>query len=173
VAVQDELPQSRITLKYRTTINGEEEEINLPMRTLVMGDLGSSKDRRHDLDQRELRSITGRGNLDELMKDMEISLDLRVPNHVAPEKGELEIKLPVSGMKSFSPDEVAKNVPAVRSLMLLKTLLLEMQSNIDNRREIRKLILEVCAHPEKLQAVLAELKGYESLRLPDANKKGG
>jgi len=179
VAVQDELPQSRITLKYRTTINGEEEEINLPMRTLVMGDLGSSKDRRQDLDQRELRSITGRGNLDELMKDMEIALDLRVANHVAPEKGELEITLPIHGMKSFSPDEVAKNVPAVRSLMLLKTLLLEMQSNIDNRREIRKLILEVCAQPEKLQAVLAELKGYESLRLPSTatpaktTKEGG
>jgi type VI secretion system protein ImpB len=173
VAVQDELPQSRITLKYRTTINGEEEEINLPMRTLVMGDLGSAKDRKADLDQRELRSITGRGNLDELMKDMEISLDLRVENHVSPEKGDLDIKLPINGMKAFSPDEVAKNVPAVRSLLLLKTLLLEMQSNIDNRRDIRKLILEICSQPEKLQAVMAELKGYESLRLPTSDKKKG
>jgi hypothetical protein len=38
VAIQDELPQSRITLKYRTTINGEEEDIKLPMRTMVLGD---------------------------------------------------------------------------------------------------------------------------------------
>lgn len=169
MAIQDELPQSRITLKYRTTINGEEEEINLPMRTLVMGDLGSSKDRSEDLDQRRLRSITGRGNLDELMKDMDISLDLEVANHINPEKGDFNLQLPITSMKSFTPDEVAKNVPAVKSLMLLKTLLLEMQSNIDNRRDIRKLILEVCSNPEKLQQVMSELKGYESLKLPAPN----
>ena len=96
-----------------------------------------------DLDQRRLRSITGRGNLDELMKDMDISLDLEVANHINPEKGDFNLNLPITSMKSFTPDEVAKNVPAVKSLMLLKTLLLEMQSNIDNRRDIRKLILEV------------------------------
>ena len=68
------------------------------------------------------------------------------------------------------------DIGASKSLLLLKTLLLEMMSNIDNRRDIRKLIFEICANPEKLKAVLAELKGYESLRLPQAGgdeRKGG
>jgi type VI secretion system protein ImpB len=191
VAIQDELPQSRITLKYRTTINGEEEEIKLPMRTLVMGDFGSSKDRANDFDQRELRTITGSTNLDEMMKDMEIELDLQVANKITPEKGDLDVKIPITRIKSFNPEEVAKNIPSVKSLMLIKELLLEMQSNIDNRRDIRKLILEICSNPERLKSVISELKGYETLRLPssrgqvaedaeaaataaatDANKKG-
>ena len=32
MAVQDELPRSRITLTYRTTIHGQQEEVNLPFR---------------------------------------------------------------------------------------------------------------------------------------------
>lgn len=176
MAIQDELPQSRITLKYRTTINGEEEEIKLPMRTLVMGDFGSSKDRENDFDQRQLRTITGSTNLDEMMKDMEIELDLSVQNRVNPDKGDVDVKIPITSMKSFNPNEVAKHIPTVKSLMLVKELLLEMQSNIDNRRDIRKLILEICSNPEKLKSVMAELKGYETLRMPPAlgsdEKKG-
>ena len=52
MAIQDQLPKSRITLTYRTTINGEQETVNLPLRLLVFGDfsLGSSEDRKIDLE---------------------------------------------------------------------------------------------------------------------------
>ena len=107
MAVQDELPQSRITLKYRTTINGEEEEINLPKRSLVMGDLGSSKDRKADLDQRELRSITGRGNLDELMKDMGKDAKRKLSASLAKLKERLA-SVPDSGLTPFAREELSR-----------------------------------------------------------------
>jgi type VI secretion system protein ImpB len=168
VAIQDELPQSRITLKYRTTINGEEEEIKLPMRTMVLGDFsaGTSKDRQEELEERRLRTLDGTNRVDDLMKDMGITLNLQVPNTVSPNSDDLEVSLPVTSMKSFSPDEVAQHIPQVKALLLLKDLLIEMQSNIDNRRDLRKLIQEICANPEAMQKTLAELQGYENFRLP-------
>jgi type VI secretion system protein ImpB len=102
------------------------------------------------------------------MKDMGISLKLQVPNQINPDKDDVELKLPITSMKSFSPDEVAPQIPQVKALLLLKTLLQEMQSNIDNRRDLRKLIQEICANPESMQKALTELKGYEALRLPTA-----
>ena len=47
MAVQDEVPKSRITLRYRTEIDGTPADIQLPLRLLMMGDfsLGTSKDR--------------------------------------------------------------------------------------------------------------------------------
>jgi type VI secretion system protein ImpB len=179
VAIQDELPQSRITLKYRTTINGEEEDIQLPMRTMVVGDfsMGSSKDRQEELEQRRTRTLDGTNRVDDLIKDMGISLKLQVNNEINPDKDDLELTLPIDGLKSFSPDEVAQHIPQVKALLLLKTLLLEMQSNIDNRRDLRKLIQEICANPEAMQKTLAELKGYEQFKLPkksdDGSAKGG
>ena len=49
-----------------------------------------------------------------------------------------------------------------------KELLLEMQSNIDNRRDLRKLVQELYQNPESLQKALAELKAYGGFRLPTA-----
>jgi type VI secretion system protein ImpB len=169
VAIQDELPQSRITLKYRTTINGEEEDVKLPMRTMVLGDfsMGSSKDRQEELEERKLRTLDGTNRVDDLMKDMAIQLKVQVDNKINPDKEELDLSLPITGLKSFSPDEVAQNIPQVKALLLLKTLLSEMQSNIDNRRDLRKLVQEICANPDSMQKALGELKGYEQFKLPN------
>jgi type VI secretion system protein ImpB len=170
VAIQDELPQSRITLKYRTNIDGDEQDVSLPLRTMVLGDFsqGSSKDRQETLEDRRLRSLDGTNRVDDLMKDMDITLQVKVANKIDPDKDDVEVMLPVTGMKSFSPDEVAQHIPQVKALTLLKELLLEMQSNIDNRRDLRKLVQELYQNPERLQNTLAELKAYGGFRLPAA-----
>lgn len=168
MAIQDEIPRSRITLTYRTTINGEAETIDLPLRLMVLGDfsLGSSEDRQKDLEERAPRSINGR-NLDSVMKDMKMNLRLTVPNRINPGKEEsIEVDLPITKLQSFSPEEVARHVPKVRALLLLKTLMNEIQSNIDNRKELRKLIQEMFATPETYRAVQAQLKGFEGFELP-------
>ncbi|WP_233577428.1 type VI secretion system contractile sheath small subunit [Citreicoccus inhibens] len=173
MAIQDQLPKSRITLTYRTTINGEQETVNLPLRLLVLGDfsLGSSEDRKNDLEARRLRSIDGR-NLDELMKDMKMSVKFQVPNRINPDvESDLDVSLPIDRMKSFHPDEIVKHVPKLKALLLLKTLLVEMQSNIDNRKDLRRELYELFSKPDALKALLGELKGYESMRLPSGEGK--
>jgi type VI secretion system protein ImpB len=143
--------------------------VNLPLRLLVMGDysLGSSEDRKVDLEARKLRSVSGR-NLDEMMKDMKMSVTFQVPNRVNPDAQEtLDVELPINRMKSFHPDEIVHHVPKLKALLLLKQLLMEMQSSIDNRKELRKLVYEMFSKPEALQEVLAELKSYETLKLPE------
>ena len=58
MAIQDEIPKSRLTLRYRTEINGQPEDMSLPLRLLITGDFsqGSSSDRSVDLDERNLRN---------------------------------------------------------------------------------------------------------------------
>src|SRR4051812_38880947 len=129
MAITDEIPKSRLTLTYRTNVSGEPEDVTLPFRLLIMGDLsnGTSKDRTVDLDQRQIRQLDGK-NLDQAMTDMNMSLSFSVPNRIDPSKSEaLSVTLPVTGMKSFTPATVAQHVPKVRSLLLLRKLLLEVQ----------------------------------------------
>jgi len=168
MSIQEQLPKSRITLTYRTTINGEQETVNLPLRLLMLGDfsLGSSEDRKVDLEARKLRSVNGR-NLDSLMQDMNMSLRFQVPNRINPDvEADLDVELPITKMKSFHPDEIVNHVPKLKALRLLKKLLLEMQSSIDNQKALRNLVYELFSNKDALKAVLAELKDYESLRLP-------
>lgn len=135
MAITDEIPKSRLTLTYRTTVHGEPEDVQLPFRVLVMGDLsgGTSVDRKVDLDQRALRGLDGK-NLDSVMRDMKISLKLAVENKIDPDKAsDISVELPISSMKSFTPAEIAQNVPKIKALTVLKKLLLEVQANLDNR----------------------------------------
>jgi type VI secretion system protein ImpB len=178
MAITDEIPKSRITLTYRTEVHGEREDVSLPFRVLVLGDLsnGTSKDRKVDLDQRQIRGLDGK-NLDAVIKDMGMSLKMTVPNMINPEDGgaDMDIDLPIKGIKSFSPAEIAKNVPKLKALLLLKKLLLEAQANLDNRKEFRKLMRELATNKEAIEALRGELPGYETFKLPQraGNGSGG
>lgn len=163
MAIQDELPRSRLTLTYKTTINGEPETVNLPLRLLMLGNysLGSSVDRKVDLEERQLRSIDNR-NLDSVMRDMNIALKFTVPNRINPDSdGEFPVEIPITKMRSFSPDEVAQHVPRIKALLTLKALLLELQSNIDNRKELRKIIQDLFRSPDGLSQLSNALAEYK------------
>ncbi|WNG17733.1 type VI secretion system contractile sheath small subunit [Cystobacter fuscus] len=170
--IQDNLPKSRITLTYRTNINGQSAEVKLPFRVVVMGDfsLGSSKDRQQDLEERQLRSVNDT-NINELMKDMGMSVSFEVDDKISTDAGaKMSVTLPITGMKSFNPDEIVHHVPKLKALMLMRKLLLEMQSDIDNRKELRRTLYELFSDKEQLNKLLQsdQLKGFASMRLPVA-----
>lgn len=168
MAVQDEVPKSRITLRYRTEISGTPEDVNLPLRLLVLGDfsLGTSADRKVDLEERKLRNLDGT-NTSAIMKDMKMSLQAKVPNKIDPENAEsIDLTLPITSMKSFNPEDIAANVPKLRALLTLKKLLLELESNIGNSKELRKVMGDLYASPEAFGKLKEELKAFEGYKLP-------
>lgn len=168
MAIQDEIPRSRLTLTYRTTIDGALEDITLPLRILVLADFsqGTSKDRRLDLGDRPLRSIAGR-NLKPLMNDMNMSLSCTVPNRIDPENSDtMDVSIPITSMDSFSPDQIMQNVPKLRAMLLLRQLLLEMLTNIENRKDIKKAVQELYGKPQLMDALLAKLRAFEGMRMP-------
>lgn len=168
MAIQDEIPKSRLTLRYRTEINGQSEEMTLPLRLLMVGDfsLGSSVDRKFDLDERRIRNLDG-SNTDSVMKDMGLNLSFTVENKIDPEREEdLAINLPIDSMNSLSPDQIAQHVPKLKGLLMLKQLINEMLTNFDNRKEFHKLLDKLMSEPDNVEKVLADLKGFESFKLP-------
>ena len=168
MAIQDEIPKSRLTLRYKTEVSGQPEDVSLPLRLLVEGNfsMGSSKDRKLDLEERRLRTLEGT-NTDAVMKDMGMSLKFAVSNKIDPETAEdMDVEIPIDSMRSFSPDHVAKHVPKLRGILQMKKLLEEVISNVDNRKDFRKLLNELMSDEEALGKMMEQLKGYESMKLP-------
>ena len=100
MAIQDEIPKSRLTLRYKTEVNGQPEDLTLPLRLLITGDFsqGSSTDREFDLDERRVRNLDGT-NTNTVMKDMGLRLNFTVDNKIDPEREEeLEISLLIDSM---------------------------------------------------------------------------
>jgi type VI secretion system protein ImpB len=167
--VNDEIPESRIMLTYRTTVDGEPRDVDLPFRLLVLGDLsnGSSKDRRERqveitttdadgkevkstvaqkdaLDARSFRTLDGK-NLRDVMRDMDIKLTLNVRNRIdvndpLDKRAAIPVKLTIDSMEAFTPKSIAEHVPQLKAMLVLKNLLKEVQANLDNRREFRELL---------------------------------
>jgi type VI secretion system protein ImpB len=168
MAIQDEIPKSRLTLRYKTEVNGKAQDVNLPLRMAVLGDFsqGKSKDRQVDLEERQMRNLDGK-NTDAVMKDMAMKLSFAVTNRIDPDKAEeMQVELPIDGMKAFSPDVIAKRVPKLNGLLMLKRLLEEVVSNVDNRKEFRKLLGDLMSDEAALAKLTEELKGFDSFKLP-------
>lgn len=172
----EEIPKSRITLTYRTKVNGLPEDLTLPFRVLVLGDLslGTSKDRQRTLEDRAIRTLDGK-NLNHVMADMNMTLRLEVPNKINPDVGGdmLKVELPIRSIKSFSPAEIANNVPKIKSLLLLKKLLLESQSNYDNRKGYREMIRALAKNKDAIASLQKQLPGFDNFRLPPRSSGNG
>ncbi len=167
MAAQDEVARSRVTLKYKTEVNGETAPEELPFRQLVIADFsgGTSKDRKEDLENRRIRSFDG-NNTSDLIDDMDINVDMVVPNRIEAGKKDLRVNLKIDDKSSFNPNEIAKQVPQVRALLMAKQLLLELQSNIANKKELGALLNKLYANKEVYNQVKeGDLKDFSNFQI--------
>lgn len=146
--IQEQIKKSRITLTYRTSIEGQPAAVNLPLRLMVLGDFskGTSVDAAEkEIKKRPVRPISG-NNFDDVMESMKIN-DLQLKNLrcFIPGLKKLDVSLSFDSLKSFSPEEVIQQVPELRALLLMKTLLSEMSAEMTNNSETRQDIRELYA----------------------------
>jgi type VI secretion system protein ImpB len=73
-------PKERINVTFKPATNGAQEEIELPLKLLVLGDFTQRADERK-LETRRAVSID-RNNFDEVLAKQEISLTLSVPGRL-------------------------------------------------------------------------------------------
>lgn len=168
MSIKDEIPRTRVQLTYETEVQGEPAVVDLPLRFLVIGDFsdGTSQDRKVDLEERKVRSFDGR-NTSEIIKDMNITTDFVVPNRINPNtSADMKIHLSFDHMNAFSPKEVAKQVPQIRALLMLKQLLLELQANIANKKELSTLLNKLYADKEAYEHIKDKLKQFSAYQLP-------
>ncbi|WP_150464696.1 type VI secretion system contractile sheath small subunit [Francisella sp. XLW-1] len=166
MAVNDEIPKSRLMLRYKTEVDGELKDKELPFRLLVMGDLsqGLSKDRKEDFEERKIRHMDG--TIDSMMKDMDMELNISVPNRISPSKSpNLDVKLKIDSMKSFQPGVIAETVPQLKSLIKLREMVQEFESTVDNNKGFRNLVKEILRNEATLEKIKQELPALESFKM--------
>ncbi len=158
---KQELPEERVMISYELDSEGALKKVVLPFKTLIMGDFsgGTGKDREDGLDTRQIRNINEE-NLDSNIKDMGIEMNFNVPNFAGKEGDELNVTIPVEGMKSFSPDSVVQNVPMLRNLLKVREQLKEISARSTNEKELIKRL-------EKLRKDPEARKRLEDYEVPD------
>lgn len=165
--IQDQLPKSRLTLRYKTEVEGELEDRELPFRLLVLGDFsrGNSKDRIMDFDDRRIRNLDGK-NTDNQLEDMGIVFQQEVENKLGlTDEGTLKVQIPLEKVGSFSPQNVVRHVAELRKLELIRRLLGQVVSEIDNRKDFRRMLTALMKDEDAKEKLRKELKEFSVPRL--------
>ncbi len=149
-------PKERVNIVYRPAIGDAKEEVELPLRLLVMGDFTQSTDERM-LEEREPINID-KDNFNEVLKEQKISLNLAVPNKISGEPDdELSVQLNFESIKDFGPEAVARKTPELNKLLELREALTALKGPLSNIPEFRKKVQELVKDEAAREQVLKEL----------------
>ncbi|MGE6385804.1 type VI secretion system contractile sheath small subunit [Pseudomonas sp. NPDC078416] len=150
-------PKERINVTFKPATGGAQEEIELPLKLLAIGDYTLRKDERK-VEERKPISID-KMTFDEVLAKQALSLTLSVPNRLQEVESneELAVQLHVKSMKDFNPASLVDQIPELKKLMELRDALVALKGPLGNAPAFRKAIEGVLANDESRGRVLGEL----------------
>jgi type VI secretion system protein ImpB len=149
-------PKERVNIVYRPAIGDAKEEVELPLKMLVMGDFTGRTDDR-PLERREPVNID-KDNFNEVLKAQEVRLNLSVPNRLSGNADDaMNLSLKVESMKDFGPEAIVEQVPELKRLLELREALRALKGPLSNVPEFRKKIQELLKDETASAKLLAEI----------------
>lgn len=151
-------PKERINITYKAKTNGQNEDVELPLKLMVMANLKGKNET--PLEEREILQIN-KINFDQVMRKLNITTSFSVKNTLGTGAEELDVKLNIASMKDFSPDSLAKQIPELNKLLQLREALMALKGPMGNIPDFRKAVLEALKNKKTKEKLLLEIKQEE------------
>jgi type VI secretion system protein ImpB len=164
---QKEKPPARVNLFLEVQDGGAAKKKELPLRTLVLGDYTVKEDAT-PLEQRKPINVD-KDNFEQVLKSMNVGTEFDVDDKLRGGEEQIHVDLKFEAMKSFRPEEVAKQVPAVSRLLAMRNLLQDLRNRVVSTAEFRKELEKIVKDPEALAQLTADI---DRLVPPDADASG-
>jgi type VI secretion system protein ImpB len=151
-------PKERVNVTFTPTQGRAQEEIELPLKLMVLGDFTQRPDDR-TIEQRKPISID-KSSFDDVLAKQELTLGFTVANRLqddANSDASLNVNLRINSMKDFSPTSLVEQVPELQKLMELRDALVALKGPLGNAPAFRKAIESVLSDDASRDQVLAEL----------------
>jgi len=149
-------PRERVNIVYRPATGDAQEEVELPLKLLVLGDFTGKEDDR-PLEEREPINVD-KDNFNEVLKAQGVGVDITVPNKLSGEPDEdMNVSLKFESMKDFEPEAIAKNSPELGRLMELREALGSLKGPLSNVPDFRKKIQELVKDEAAREKIMKEL----------------
>jgi type VI secretion system protein ImpB len=132
-------PKERINIVYKPATGDAQEDVELPLKLLFIGDYTGRPDPR-PLEERKPINID-KDNFQQVLAEQKLALHLQVPDKLSNEKGSsLNVDLQFKKLSDFAPEAVAKQVPELRRLLELRGALTALKGPLGNVPAFKKKI---------------------------------
>ena len=149
-------PKERVNIVYRPATGDASEEVELPLKVLVMGDFTMREDET-PLEDRSPINID-KGNFNDVLKAQDVKLETVVENTLSDEEdAKMTVSLDFKSMRDFEPDEIIKKVPELNKLIELREALKALKGPLGNVPDFRKKIQELIKDEGAKARLLKEL----------------
>ena len=149
-------PKERVNIVYKPALDEAREEVELPLKMLVLGDFTGSPDGR-PVEQREPVNVD-KDNFNDILKAHNININIAVPNRLAVESDQdLNVQLQVESMRDFGPEAIVEQVPELKRLLELREALRALKGPLANIPEFRKKIQDLIKNDSTRQKLIAEI----------------
>ena len=146
-------PKERINISYRPAAGNAKERVELPFKLLVLGDFTQRQDQ-SSIEDRKVVNVN-KQNFNQVMKDMELTLNLSVANKMAEgEQNNVSISLDINSLDDFEPDNIIEQVNELKQVLELREALKSLKGPLGNSPQMRK----------QIQALLTDSDSREALR---------
>lgn len=149
-------PKERVNIVYRPATGDAKEEIELPLKVLVMGDFTLQQDSRSVEDRQPVN--IDKDNFNDVLSAHNVRLETVVENKLSDEPdAQMSVNLDFKKMKDFEPDTIIQKVPELKKLLELRDALKALKGPLGNIPEFRKKIQDIVKDEEVKARLLKEL----------------
>ncbi|MCF6765811.1 type VI secretion system contractile sheath small subunit [Thiotrichales bacterium 19S3-7] len=156
-------PKERVNIVYSPATDGVEEDVELAMKSLVIGEFTPEADSTPLVDRKAIN--VDKDNFNDVLKGQNLNLSINVRNCLdedAKEDDEIAVKLKFESISDFTPDGIVEQVPELRQLIELRDALKAVRSPLGNVPEFRKRLASIIEHPDTRAQLLDELNLEDS-----------
>lgn len=149
-------PKERINIAYKSNTGGASEDVELPLKLLVLDDF-TGRENDDVIEDREPINVN-KDNFNDVVKSQKLSMSFSVPNRLEENsEDDINVDLKIDSIKDFSPNSVAEQIPELNSLLELRRALQALRGPLGNVPAFRKTIQAILENEETRKQVMEEL----------------
>jgi type VI secretion system protein ImpB len=149
-------PKERVNIVYRPATGDAKEEVELPLKVLVVGDF-TLRDDEAPVEERKSINVD-KDNLDDVLKAQNVRLQTGVKNTLSDDpEAKLVVNVDFKSMKDFEPDAIIGKIPELKKLQELRDALKALKGPLGNVPDFRKRIQELVQDEGARARLLKEL----------------
>jgi len=149
-------PKERVNIVYKSQHGDVQEETELPLKILMVGDFTGRPDET-PLEERKPINVD-KDNFNEVLANQQLKVTLSVPNKLVDEKdASMAVNLDFKKLEDFGPEGVVNQVPELKTLLELRSALTALKGPLGNIPAFRKKIEALLGDEDARKKLMKEL----------------